>query len=228
MEKVLFQDLDLISYQDGYEYQQKCREKLIAWQENPSLFEHHFLLFCEHPPTYTLGKRGKEENRLLSLQELDQKEIAYHVSDRGGDITYHGLGQIVAYFIADLSKFKKDLHWYLRSLEEVIILTLAEYQIQSYRIEGLTGVWVKENASHLNPREKKIAAIGIHCKKWVTLHGLALNFDIDLSPFSFIVPCNIPDKGVANLINMKQNITRIQVMDSLKQNFYTVFNLNWI
>jgi lipoyl(octanoyl) transferase len=155
------------------------------------------LLFCQHPPTYTLGKSGKPEHLLLDEAGLSAHGATFHRINRGGDITFHGPGQLVAYPLLDLENFRPDIHWYLRALEEAVIQTLASYGLQAGRITGLTGVWLDWQEGAANPR--KICAMGVRCSRWVTLHGLALNVNTDLSYFGYIVPCGITDKAVTSL-----------------------------
>lgn len=155
------------------------------------------LLFCQHPPVYTLGKSGKPEHLLLDEAALAAHGATFHRINRGGDITFHGPGQLVAYPILDLENFRSDIHWYLRTLEEAVILTLAEYGLAAGRIAGLTGVWLDWEEGAANPR--KICAMGVKCSRWVTLHGLALNVNTDLCYFDYIVPCGIADKAVTSL-----------------------------
>ncbi|WP_310396871.1 lipoyl(octanoyl) transferase LipB [Hymenobacter sp.] len=155
------------------------------------------LLLCEHPHTYTLGKSGKPEHLLLNEAALAAHGASFHRVNRGGDITYHGPGQLVGYPILDLDNFRPDIHWYLRTLEEAVIRTLAGYGLNAGRIAGLTGVWLNWEAGAPNPR--KICALGVKCSRWVTLHGFALNVAPDLAYFGHIVPCGIPDKAVTSL-----------------------------
>ena len=162
----------------------------------PRLTPNHLLL-CEHPHTYTLGKSGHPGHLLLNETGLAVHNAAFHRINRGGDITYHGPGQLVAYPILDLDNFRPDIHWYLRTLEEAVIRTLADYGLNAGRIEGLTGVWLGWQKGDANPR--KICAMGVKCSRWVTMHGLALNVTTDLSYFGHIVPCGIPDKAVTSL-----------------------------
>ncbi|GAA4503280.1 lipoyl(octanoyl) transferase LipB [Hymenobacter ginsengisoli] len=155
------------------------------------------LLFCQHPPTYTLGKSGKPEHLLLDEEALAAHGATFHRINRGGDITFHGPGQLVAYPLLDLENFRPDIHWYLRALEEAVIQTLATYGLHAGRIAGLTGVWLGWEEGAPDPR--KICAMGVRCSRWVTLHGLALNVNTDLSYFGYIVPCGITDKAVTSL-----------------------------
>jgi lipoyl(octanoyl) transferase len=155
------------------------------------------VLFCQHPPTYTLGKSGKPEHLLLDEATLAAHGATFHRINRGGDITFHGPGQLVAYPLLDLENFRPDIHWYLRVLEEATIQTLAEYGLRAGRIAGLTGVWLDWEEGATRPR--KICAMGVRCSRWVTLHGLALNVNTDLSYFGYIVPCGITDKAVTSM-----------------------------
>ncbi|HEX8326961.1 MAG TPA: lipoyl(octanoyl) transferase LipB [Hymenobacter sp.] len=155
------------------------------------------LLLCEHPHTYTLGKSGKPEHLLLDEAALAAHEASFHRINRGGDITYHGPGQLVGYPILDLDNFRPDIHWYLRTLEEAVIRTLGEYGLNAGRIPGLTGVWLDWEADA--PNARKICALGVKCSRWVTLHGFALNVHPDLTYFGHIVPCGITDKAVTSL-----------------------------
>jgi len=157
----------------------------------------NYLLLCEHPHTYTLGKSGKPEHLLLDEEALARHGATFHRINRGGDITYHGPGQLVGYPILDLENFRPDIHWYLRTLEEAVILTLAEYGLNAGRIAGLTGVWLDWEEGAANPR--KICAMGVKCSRWITMHGFALNVAPDLAYFNNIVPCGITDKAVTSL-----------------------------
>ena len=196
-------NLGKIDYRQAWDYQEKLfaetirikieNRKLPAAEEKPTP---NYLLFCEHPHVYTLGKSGSENNLLIGEELLKQKEASFYKINRGGDITYHGPGQLVGYPILDLDNFFTDIHQYLRYLEEAIILTLAEYGIVAGRIAGLTGVWLDHEAQ-IQPR--KICAMGVKCSRWVTMHGFALNVNTDLTYFANIVPCGITDKAVTSL-----------------------------
>lgn len=155
------------------------------------------LLLCEHPHTYTLGKSGKPAHLLLSDAGLQQHGATFHRINRGGDITYHGPGQLVGYPILDLDNFRPDIHWYLRALEQAVIQLLGEYGIVAGRIAGLTGVWLDFSEGAAHPR--KICALGVKCSRWVTMHGFALNVNPDLTYFGHIIPCGIPDKAVTSI-----------------------------
>jgi lipoyl(octanoyl) transferase len=186
----------------------------------------HYLLFCEHPPVYTLGKSGHMENVLLSENEMEEKEIEFFKTNRGGDITFHGLQQVVGYPILDLEKFYTDIGKYLRSLEEVIILTIAEYGIKGDRSKGETGVWIEPG---LPGRERKICAMGIRCSRWITMHGFALNVNTDLSYFNNIIPCGIINKQVTSVEKeVGQKVDFEEIKEKLRRNFEKVFNVEII
>lgn len=203
MQNVLFEHLGIISYQKGWEYQQEVFDRIFEVKkqnrqleaDNKQIPTPNYLLFCQHTPVFTMGKAGSLENLLLSEKELQQKGIDYFEINRGGDVTFHGLEQLVGYPILDLMNFKQDLHWYFRELEEVIIQTMHTYNLEAGRVEGLTGVWIEPHSE--NPR--KICAIGIRASRWITMHGFALNINTDLSYFDLIIPCGIKDKGVTSL-----------------------------
>ena len=179
-------------YTDAWALQQEVQARLIADKERAR--RDHVLLLVEHPPVYTLGKSGDADNLLLSEERLKERGATFHHIDRGGDITFHGPGQIVGYPILDLDRFVTDIHRYLRMLEEVIIRTCADFDITGRRVEGRTGVWVGRDG-----RERKICAMGIRCSRWVTMHGFALNVNTDLSYFGHIIPCGIQDRSVTSL-----------------------------
>ena len=186
---------------------------------------HHFLL-VEHSPVYTLGKSGKTEHILISPEEMGQRGIEYFHINRGGDITFHGPGQIVGYPIIDLEQFKTDLGWYLRSLEEVIIITLAEYGLKGDRSKGETGVWLDPD---IPGKERKICAMGIKCSRWITMHGFAFNVNTDLDYFSHIVPCGIVGKQVTSLQQeLGKEISFEEVKEKVKKNFEKVFDVQLI
>ncbi len=200
---VQFIDLGLIDYQKGWDTQEKFFSEIVDIKiqnrnltpEN-QLLTHNYLLFCQHPHVYTLGKSGKIDNLLLSEDGLQEKDAKFYKINRGGDITYHGPGQLVGYPILDLENFFTDIHRYMRFLEEAIIRTLAEFDIEAGRIEGLTGVWL-DHIEQKTPR--KICAMGVKSSRWVTMHGFALNVNTDLDYFQNIVPCGIDDKAVTSM-----------------------------
>lgn len=201
MEKVKFQDLKHISYQKAWDYQTELLKEMVAKKRNnrdlpeeEQEAQLHHLLFCEHPHVYTLGKTGSLDNLLLSEKELSEKGIEFFKINRGGDITYHGTGQITGYPIFDLGCFFTDIRKYIDYLEEAVIRVIAEYGLKGERIKGESGVWLDVEK---NPR--KICAVGVHLSRWVTMHGFAFNVNTDLSYFKNIVPCGITDKGVTSL-----------------------------
>lgn len=214
MKHIRFEDLGTMDYKTCWDYQEdlfaeSVRRKIARRNgENLDLPTNH-LLFVEHPPVFTLGKSGDEKNLLRTAEELDREGFSYYKINRGGDITYHGPGQLVGYPIFDLDQFFTDIHRYLRTLEEAIILMLAEYGIIAGRIDGLTGVWIGEDSN--NPR--KIAALGVKCSRWVTMHGFALNVNSNLNHFDLIVPCGIDDKAVTS---MKQELGESVEMGEVK------------
>ena len=189
--------LGRMDYAEALALQQRVQARLIeAKRQTPPAAVPHVLLLLEHPPVYTLGKSGDPAHLLLSEEELQERGITFHPIGRGGDITFHGPGQLVAYPLLDLSRFFTDLGRYLRRLEEVVLRTCADYGLAARRVEGRTGVWIGPDAE--GP-ERKVCAIGIRCSRWVTLHGLAFNLNTDLRLFEHIVPCGIADRGVTSL-----------------------------
>ena len=201
--EVLVRPLGLVPYEPAWAYQEQLLADTLALKknnrdtaENPAPTP-NYLLLCEHPPVYTLGKSGKPEHLLLDEAGLKQHGATFHRINRGGDITYHGPGQLVGYPIFDLDNFFTDIHRYLRLLEEAVIRTLADYNLVAGRIPGLTGVWLDAEPGAPNPR--KICAMGVKCSRWVTMHGFALNVNTDLNYFNHIIPCGIDDKAVTSL-----------------------------
>ena len=198
--KVIFQDWGLLDYQQAWDRQEQVFSETVQAKtqnrnNNTTDPVKNHLIFVEHPHVYTLGKSGKPENLLLDEAGLKEKSASYYKINRGGDITYHGPGQLVGYPILDLDNFFTDIHLYLRTLEEAVILTLADYGIKGGRYEGFTGVWLDAD----NERARKICAMGVRCSRWVTMHGLAFNVNTDLSYFNNIVPCGIDDKDVTSM-----------------------------
>jgi lipoyl(octanoyl) transferase len=198
LKKVKFIDLGLVDYQEAWTFQEKLFNEIIEIKirnkrENLAETTPNYLISCQHPHVYTLGKSGKEEHLLLDEAGLKQKEATYYKINRGGDITYHGPGQVVIYPILDLECFFTDIHKYMRFLEEAVIETCATFGVETQRIEGLTGVWI----GGANPR--KICAMGVKSSRWVTMHGLALNVNTDMNYFGNIIPCGIEDKAVTSL-----------------------------
>jgi lipoyl(octanoyl) transferase len=184
------------------------------------------LLFVEHPHVYTLGKSGSEKHLLVNEQQLKEKEATYYKINRGGDITYHGPGQLVAYPILDLDNFFTDIHKYLRSLEETIILTLKEYGIEAGRSEGETGVWLDANNKL---KARKICAMGVRCSRWVTMHGWGFNVNSNLDYFNNIIPCGINDKAVTSLNKeLGRDVNMEEIKGKLKKNFEQLFDAKLI
>lgn len=227
MPTVQFQDLGLKDYKEAWDFQEQLfKFNVDAKIENRKAdmvvteTKNH-LLFCEHPHVYTLGKSGDENHLLLSETLLKQKGATYYKINRGGDITYHGPGQIVGYPILDLDFFFTDIHKYLRFLEEMIIRTLTEYGIKAERYEGYTGVWIDVE----NPiKARKICAMGVRCSRWVTMHGFAFNIAPDLDYFNNIVPCGITDKQVTSLEKeLNQKVDVEEVKQKLKKHFCDLF-----
>jgi lipoyl(octanoyl) transferase len=221
--KVIYQDLGLIDYADAWKLQEEIFAITVnikvlnrSAEDAPPTETPNYLLLCEHPHVYTLGKSGKPENLLVNQQQLAAINAVYYKINRGGDITYHGPGQLVGYPIIDLDNFFTDIHKYLRFLEESIINVCAHYGIKAGRYEGYTGVWLdadKENA-------RKICAMGVRCSRWVTMHGFAFNVNTNLDYFKHIVPCGIDDKAVTSL---KQELGHEVEMVEVKQLFNKYF-----
>lgn len=224
--KVSFQNLGLIDYQVAWDFQESTFAAIVAQKienrtANTQIATENFLFFCQHPHVYTLGKSGKQSHLLLDEAGLKEKEASFYPVNRGGDITYHGPGQLVGYPILDLENFFTDIHQYMRFLEEGIILTLAEFGIEAGRIAGLTGVWIDHEAQ-INPR--KICAMGVKSSRWVTMHGLALNVNPDLSYFKNIIPCGIDDKAVTSMAQeLGKPIDFQAVADTLQKHLSNLF-----
>jgi|TARA_B110000261_G_C13015411_1_gene329844 lipoyl(octanoyl) transferase len=227
--KVLIIKKGLIDYKECWDFQDHIFKEIIQQkidirkgliEERPTK---NYFIFCEHPHVYTLGKSGDKSHLLVSKELLKTTNATYYHINRGGDITYHGPGQIVGYPIFDLENFFTDIHKYLRFLEEAVILTLADYGVKSGRVEGLTGVWIEAN----NPiKARKICAIGVKCSRWVTMHGFAFNVNTDLSYFDNIVPCGISDKSVTSLEKeLKRTIQLEEVESKLMSHLVDLFGL---
>lgn len=226
-ETVLFQDLGVLDYQQAWDYQEELLQENLALKKsatNESAATKHHLLFVEHPPVYTLGKSGKLEHVLIDEKERTAKGIQFFHTNRGGDITFHGPEQLVGYPILDLEKFYTDIGRYLRSLEEVIILTLAEYGIVAGRSAGETGVWLD---AQQKGKERKICAMGVRCSRWITMHGFALNVNTDLTYFNHIIPCGIQNKSVTSLkTELGRSVAMEDVKEKVKRNFASVFDVS--
>ena len=229
-QKDFFEDMGIRSYQPSWDYQEALllKNTQIKWetrqneQDLKTSMTEHRLLMVEHNPVFTLGKSGKREHVLVSEEQLKNLGIEFFHINRGGDVTYHGLQQIVGYPILDLDKFKTDLGWYLRSLEQVIIDVLAEYGLKGERSAGETGVWLEPNDPFM---ARKICAMGIKCSRWITMHGFALNVNTDLSHFEFIVPCGIQGKTVTSLEKeLGHKVDYEAVKEKVKKHFQLIFD----
>ena len=227
---IVLHDLGLLDYQKAIEYQTKIFNKIIDQKlknrksVNKEITQNH-LIFVEHPNVYTLGKSGDINNLLLSKEDLEKKEIQFFNTNRGGDITCHGPGQIVCYPILDLDNFFSDIHKYLRYLEEVVIQTLNEFGIKSERSPDETGVWIEPKQISA----RKICAMGVKASRWVTMHGFALNVDNDLSYFKNIIPCGISNKSVTSIKNEIANqVDKSDVKEKIIKNFENIFSAKLI
>jgi lipoyl(octanoyl) transferase len=230
--KTQFIDLDVIDYKKAWDYQISLFDKILATKsENRTVngsqkLTDNFLIFCEHPHVFTLGKSGKENNLLVSENELQSINATYYHINRGGDITYHGPGQIVGYPVIDLENFFTDIHKYMRTLEESVIGTLQEFGVEGGRIPGLTGVWIDFNNKE---KARKICALGVKTSRWVTQHGFAFNVNSDLKYFDYIVPCGISDKAVTSLENeLGTKVDMDRVKSVLKQKIADQFGMEFI
>lgn len=222
MTNIIFQDLGRKAYKEAWDFQEQMLREKSEQKKNGEQPQNH-LFFVEHNPVFTLGKNGNDHHVLMPVDQLKEMGIEYFHINRGGDITYHGPGQIVGYPIIDLEQFKTDLGWYLRSLEEVIILTLAAYGLQGQRSPGETGVWLDPDKKGF---ERKICAMGIRCSRWITMHGFALNVNTNLNYFDFIIPCGIQNKKVTSLEKeLGRKIPMEEVQERLKINFEKVFDV---
>ena len=244
---VTYKDLGIIDYKTAWDYQESLLQEnvqlksanarelalqaaaaavsaLIKGADLP--LTTHYLLLCEHPPVYTLGKSGHMENILISEAEMEERGIQFFKINRGGDITFHGPQQLVGYPIIDLERFYTDIGRYLRELEEVIILTLAEFGIVGKRSKGETGVWVEPD---VEGKERKICAMGVRCSRWITMHGFALNVNTDLEYFNNIIPCGIENKKVTSMEKeLNASVDMEAVKESIQRNFERVFNVQVI
>ena len=217
----MFEDLGVKRYKETWDYQETLLQQNIE-AKRAGLPATQRLIFVEHPPVYTLGKSGKEAHLLIGEQQRAEKGVEYFHINRGGDITFHGPGQLVGYPILDLETFKPDLGWYLRSLEEVMILTLADYGIQASRSKGETGVWIEPEVPG---KARKICAMGIRCSRWITMHGFALNVNTNLDFFNDIIPCGIVNKKVASLQeDLGYEVSFEEVKEKVKRYFEKVFD----
>jgi lipoyl(octanoyl) transferase len=210
MSEFIIEDWSLIPFREAWE-RQEAYVKEIQQGTRPST-----LILCEHPAVLTIGREGGEHNVTVSPDMLAKLHIETIPINRGGDITAHNPGQLIGYPLFHLSKFKEDLHWFLRGIEEVIIQVLAEYGVESGRVDGKTGVWLEN--------ERKICAIGLHCSRWVTSHGFALNVNNDLAIFDMIIPCGIPDKSVTSMsLELKNHIDMEELKEKCRKRFISHF-----
>ena len=229
--KVKFQDLGIKEYQPTWDYQEELLKQnldiKIHNRENPEDLKetNNHLIFVEHPHVYTLGKSGHESNLLANENKLKEIEATYVKVNRGGDITYHGFGQVVGYPILDLENFYTDIHRYMRDLEEVIIRTIAEYGLIGERSPGETGVWFDVG----KPYARKICALGVKASRWVTIHGFALNVNTDMKYFDYIIPCGISDKQVTSMKReLEREVDYEEVKQKIKKHFVDVFGFEFI
>lgn len=222
--------LGTIDFQQAWDYQTQLFQQILSiktanraqQEETPTP---NYLIFCQHPPVYTLGKSGKMENLLLTNEEMETLGASFYHINRGGDITFHGPGQIVVYPILDLENFFTDIHRYMRTLEEAVIATCEDLGISCGRIEGMTGVWV----DHEKPEARKICALGVKTSRWVTMHGLAFNVNTDLSFFQKIIPCGIPDKSVTSIAHeIGQPADLVSIEHVLKTHLMNNFQMEFI
>ncbi|MES2680663.1 MAG: lipoyl(octanoyl) transferase LipB [Bacteroidota bacterium] len=230
---IIFNDLGVMDYKACWEHQEVLFNGIISQKisnrdlpAEAQLPTPNYLLFVEHPHVYTLGKSGDEKNLLLNQTELKEKNSTYYKINRGGDITYHGPGQLVAYPVLDLDNFFTDIHLYLRLLEETIILTLREYGVESGRSKGETGVWLDADDKL---KARKICAMGVRCSRWVTMHGWGFNVNAELGYFDNIIPCGINDKGVTSLNKeLGRDVDMNEIKEKLKRNFSLLFEADII
>ena len=225
---IQLKDLGLKDYKETWEYQSELLQEIVDVKidnrrnNNTNKTQNHFL-FVEHPHVYTLGKSGDLSNLLLNEKQLAEKEATFYKINRGGDITYHGPGQIVGYPILDLENFFTDIHKYLRLLEESIILTIAEYGLKGARSKGETGVWLDVGT----PFARKICAMGIRSSRWVTMHGFALNANVNLGYFDHIIPCGIRGKAVASMeAELGKKVDEEEVKEKIIKHFKVLFEVD--
>ena len=229
--KIKFIDLGLMDYKEAWDFQQKLFDEIVEIKkknrkDSTNKKTPNYFLLVEHPHVYTLGKSGNMSNLLIDEIELKNNDASFYKINRGGDITYHGPGQIVGYPILDLENFFTDIHKYLRFLEEVIILTLKNYEIKGERNQGKTGVWIDTKT----PFPRKICAMGVRASRWVTMHGFALNANVDLNYFNNIIPCGLANNIVTSISNEKKSktIDVLKIKELLKKNFLEVFQAEFI
>ena len=221
MIKTIYKNLGVVDYKEAWDYQEELFAQKLQEKREDKIPENHLLL-CEHPPVFTLGKSGQDSNLLITQNLLDQKGIQYYKINRGGDITFHGPGQIVGYPILDLEQFKLGVKQYIESMEEAIIRVLAEYGIKSERLDGATGVWLDT----ATPQARKICAIGVKASRHITMHGFAFNVNTDLNYYNLINPCGFTDKGVTSMAKeLGRNLDMNEVQEKVKLQFAEVFGM---
>lgn len=233
MPLVEFRDIGIIDYKEAWDLQENLFKSIVDKKvsnrdltEEKQEYTNNFLLFCEHPHVYTLGKSGSPDNLLIDENQLTEKKATYYKINRGGDITYHGPGQIVGYPILNLDYFFTDIHKYLRYLEEAIILTLADYGIVAGRFPGYTGVWLEPDSP---TKARKICAMGVRCSRWVTMHGFAFNVNTQLDYFNNIVPCGIKEKDVTSLSKeLNKTIDIEETKQRLKNHLSVLFEMDFM
>lgn len=243
-QQVVFEDLHQMPYKEAWDYQEQLLQQNVSVKaehrkkqlnivhdgavstQNSEPKTQNYLLLVEHPPVYTLGKSGAIKNILISDAERIEKGIEYFSTNRGGDITFHGPQQIVGYPILDLEKFETDIGKYLRKLEEVMIVTMAEYGLKGERSKGETGVWLDAD---VKGKERKICALGVRCSRWITMHGFAFNVNTELKYFSHIIPCGIENKQVTSLQKeLGREVNYEEAKEKVKKNFAMVFDVELI
>ena len=227
--KVIIHRLGLIDYKQAWDYQENIFKEIVDLEiknrnEDTNILPQNHLVFCEHPNVYTLGKSGKEDHLLLDKKGLLDNDVSFYKINRGGDITYHGPGQLVVYPIFDLEQFFTDIHKYMRLLEEAVIITLLEYDIIAQRMEGQTGVWLGVGSIEV----RKICAMGVKSSRWVTMHGLGFNVNSDLRYFDHIIPCGISDKSVTSMANeLGEEVDMNELSNKLLVNLANLFEFTY-
>ncbi len=227
--EVIIHRLGLIDYKQAWDYQENIFKEIVDLKiknrnEDTNILPQNHLVFCEHPNVYTLGKSGKEDHLLLDKKGLLDNDVSFYKINRGGDITYHGPGQLVVYPIFDLEQFFTDIHKYMRLLEEAVIITLLEYDIIAQRMEGQTGVWLGVGSIQV----RKICAMGVKSSRWVTMHGLGFNVNSDLRYFDHIIPCGISDKSVTSMANeLGEEVDMNELSNKLLVNMANLFEFTY-
>lgn len=228
--KIYLYDLGIQNYEESLILQEKLVNKIIkikSYNKNNIKYElkknpKNYILFVEHPHVYTIGRNGNFKNLLINNQKLKEIGAKFLITNRGGDITYHGLGQIVCYLILDLEQFKTDINWYIRNLEEIVIQTLADYNIMSYRLPKYTGVWLDVKKMYI----RKICSFGIRISRWVTMHGFAFNINTNLQYFEYIIPCGIKNKKTTSMKNeLQKNIQLNEIKNKIQNYIEKIFNV---